>query len=354
MFRLQSNPFKTILVLYVLTFITFTVFLDGVDGKGILRLRPQGVDASFLTSQILPNRTFIVDINGPENYRSIQGAIDSVPDNNQDWVVIHVKKGIYREKVIIPREKPHIYLRGSGSTKTVIVWAESSENNYQSSTFKVEAPNFVAYGISFKNDAPTGIANTSHNQTVAAYVGADKVAFYSCGFYSSHNTLLDNKGRHYYDHCYIQGAVDIIFGRGRSIFHECEIFVINDRRMEIQGSVTAHTRSGLDENTGFVFVGGRVFGTGHAFLGRPRGTHSRVVFAKTYLSKTIRPEGWSDWNHHGSTENLCHCEYKCHGPGAGTSERVQWLKKLSDEEAAPFLSIKFIDGRKWLFAGYSA
>lgn len=96
MFRLQSNPFKTILVLYVLTFITFTVFLDGVDGKGILRLRPQGVDASFLTSQILPNRTFIVDINGPENYRSIQGAIDSVPDNNQDWVVIHVKKGIYR------------------------------------------------------------------------------------------------------------------------------------------------------------------------------------------------------------------------------------------------------------------
>lgn len=86
------------------------------------------------------------------------------------------------------------------------------------------------------------------------------------------------------------------------LVQECEIFVINDRRMEIQGSVTAHTRSGLDENTGFVFVGGRVFGTGHAFLGRPRGTHSRVVFAKTYLSKTIRPEGWSDWNHHGSTE----------------------------------------------------
>ncbi|KAL4560185.1 hypothetical protein LXL04_032334 [Taraxacum kok-saghyz] len=340
---------RTVKVLYVFIFITSTVLMNGVDCKGILRLRPEGVDVSFLTSKIKPNRTFIVDINGPENYRSIQGAINSVPVDNQDWVVIHVKKGIYREKVTIPREKPHIYLRGSGSTKTVIVWAESSENNYQSSTFKVEAPNVIVYGISFKNDAPTGIANTSHNQTVAAYVGADKVAFYSCGFYSSHNTLLDNRGRHYYDHCYIQGAIDLIFGRGRSIFHECEIFVIADKRIEIQGSVTAHTRTGLDENTGFVFVGGRVYGIGHAFLGRPRGSHSRVVFAHTYLSKTIRPEGWTDWNHNGSTKNIYHAEYKCHGPGSCTNERAGWSKKLSDEEATPFLSTKFVDGRQWLF-----
>ncbi|KAI3512384.1 hypothetical protein L1887_19699 [Cichorium endivia] len=352
MFRLKSLLYNTINVLYVFSFITSMVFLDGVDGKGILRLKPQGVDPSFLTSKITPNRTFIVDINGPENYRSIQGAIDSIPEYSQDWIVIHVKKGIYREKVKIPREKPNIFLRGSGSSKTIIVWAESSENNYQSSTFKVEAPNFVAYGISFKNDAPTGIANTSHNQTVAAYVGADKVAFYSCGFYSTHNTLLDNKGRHYYDHCYIQGAVDVIFGRARSLFHECEVFVIADKRVEIQGSVTAHTRSSPDENTGFCFVKGSVYGIGQAFLGRPRGDHSRVIFAKTYLSKTVRPEGWSDWNHHGRTENLYHAEYNCYGPGADTSERAQWVKKLSHEEAAPFLSTEFVDGRKWLFVGH--
>lgn len=70
-----------------------------------------------------------------------------------------------------------------------------------------------------QNDAPTGIASTSQNQSVAAFVGADQIAFYHCGFYSTHNTLFDYKGRHYYDNCYIQGSVDFIFGRGRSVFH---------------------------------------------------------------------------------------------------------------------------------------
>jgi len=73
--------------------------------------------------------------------------------------------------------------------------------------------------FSLQNEAPTGIAYTSQNQSVAAFVAADKVAFYHCAFYSTHNTLFDYKGRHYYESCYIQGSIDFIFGRGRSIFH---------------------------------------------------------------------------------------------------------------------------------------
>ena len=73
--------------------------------------------------------------------------------------------------------------------------------------------------VVLQNEAPTGIAYTSQNQSVAAYVGADMVAFYHCAFYSSHNTLLDLKGRHYYDSCYIQGSIDFIFGHAQSIFH---------------------------------------------------------------------------------------------------------------------------------------
>lgn len=70
-----------------------------------------------------------------------------------------------------------------------------------------------------QNEAPTGVAYTSQNQSVAAFVAADQVAFYHCAFYSTHNTLFDYKGRHYYDNCYIQGSVDFIFGRGRTVFH---------------------------------------------------------------------------------------------------------------------------------------
>ncbi|KAJ0736353.1 putative pectinesterase [Helianthus annuus] len=346
MIKSESRFVINILVCGVL--ITIMFLLDGVNCRSILTLRPPIEDD--VTPKIVTRKMITVDVKGSEKFTSIQDAIDSVPDGNQDWVLIHVKKGTYREKVRIPREKGHIFLRGSGRTKTVIVWSQSCENNYESSTFKVDADDFIAFGISFKNDAPTGIANTSHNQSVAAYVGGDKAAFYSCGFYSSHNTLLDNEGRHYYDRCYIQGAIDIIFGQARSVFHECEIFVIADQRIEIQGSVTAHTRTSANENTGFVFLKGRIYGIGHAFLGRPKGDHSRVVFAKTYLSKSIRPQGWSDWNHHGSLEHVYHAEYNCHGPGSSTAERAPWLKKLSGQEAAPFLSTDFIDGKQWLLA----
>jgi len=41
-------------------------------------------------------------------------------------------------------------MRGNGRGKTAIVWSESSSNNIASATFKVEASDFIAFGISFK------------------------------------------------------------------------------------------------------------------------------------------------------------------------------------------------------------
>jgi hypothetical protein len=82
----------------------------------------------------------------------------------------------------------------------------------------------------------------------------------------------------------------------------CEIFVISDKRVKIHGSVTAQNRESKDENSGFVFVKGKVYGVGDVYLGRAKGAYSRVIFAKTYLSKTIVPKGWTNWSFDGATE----------------------------------------------------
>lgn len=73
-----------------------------------------------------------------------------------------------------------------------------------------------------------GAFGVVNNRSVAAYVAADKVAFYHCAFYSRFNTLFDSKGRHYYDNCYITGSIDFIFGRARSIFNvsQLSIFIL--------------------------------------------------------------------------------------------------------------------------------
>ncbi|KAI9193980.1 hypothetical protein LWI28_002016 [Acer negundo] len=306
------------------------------------------IDSPMLTEKIGTNRTIKVDIKGDGDFTSVQEAINSVPEGNGEWVIIHIRKGVYREKVHIPKEKPYIFLRGNGRGRTAIVWSQSSANNKASATFTAEAPHCIAFGISFKNEAPTGVAFTSQNQSVAAFVGADMIAFYHCAFYSTHNTLFDYRGRHYYANCYIQGSIDFIFGRGRSLFDNCELFVIADQRVSIHGSITAQNRQDEEDNSGFVFIKGKVYGIGNVYLGRAKGAYSRTIFAKTYLSKTIVPHGWTNWSYDGSTENLFQAEYKCHGPGAETMNRVPWSKQLTEQEAENFLSINFIDGKNWL------
>ncbi|KAL9237476.1 hypothetical protein vseg_012019 [Gypsophila vaccaria] len=306
------------------------------------------IDSHVLTEKIVTNHTIVVDINGNGNFKSIQAAIDSVPVGNSKWVIIHVRKGIYREKVQIPHSKPFIFLRGNGKGRTYVIWSHSSSDNIESATFKAEAPDFIAFGISFKNDAPTGEAYTSQNQSVAAYVAGDRAAFYHCGFFSTHNTLFDLKGRHYYDACYIQGSIDFIFGRARSMFHDSEIFVLVDRRIKIHGSITAHNRESPEEPSGFVFNRCKVYGTGQVYLGRAKGAYSTVLFANSYLSGTITPEGWTNWSYNGPTDHLYHGEYLNHGPGSTRGERAAWSIEASEEDAARLLSIDFIDGKQWL------
>lgn len=86
------------------------------------------------------------------------------------------------------------------------------------------------------------------------------------------------------------------------LLQSCEIFVIDDKRLKIHGSITAHNRESEGEKSGFVFVKGKVYGIGDVYLGRAKGAYSRVVFAKTYLSKTIVPKGWTNWSYDGSTK----------------------------------------------------
>lgn len=40
-------------------------------------------------------------------------------------------------------------------------------------------------------------------------------------------------------------------------------------------------------------------------------------------------------------------QYKCSGPGANQAGRATFSRELTDAEAAPFLSLNYIDGGLW-------
>lgn len=56
---------------------------------------------------------------------------------------------------------------------------------------------------------------------------ADKAWFYGCSFISVQDTLADLLGRHYFQNCYIEGAIDFIWGRGQSIYQVISYFFLN-------------------------------------------------------------------------------------------------------------------------------
>ncbi|KAL6614865.1 hypothetical protein ACP70R_037135 [Stipagrostis hirtigluma subsp. patula] len=279
-----------------------------------------------------------VDQSGKGDHRRIQDAVDAAPANSSAGaVVIRIKPGVYREKVVV--DKPGITLIGTSASSTIVTWNESWVST-DSPTVSVLASDFVAKRLTFQNTFGTSAP------AVAARVAGDRAAFYGCRFVSFQDTLLDDTGRHYYRGCYVEGATDFIFGDGHALFDKCHLHSTSPAG----GAFTAHKRSSESENTGYSFVGCKLtgLGAGTSVLGRPWGSFSRVVFALSYMSGTVKAEGWDDWGDAAKQRTVFYGQYQCYGEGSNTGGRVAWARNLSQAEAAPFITKAWIGGQEWL------
>ncbi|XP_006301771.2 putative pectinesterase 11 [Capsella rubella] len=92
-------------------------------------------------------------------------------------------------------------------------------------------------------------------------------------------------------------------------------------------------RTSATEKSGFTFLGCKLTGSGSTYLGRPWGAYSRVVFAYSFFSNVVAPQGWNQWGDSTKQNTVYYGEYKCYGPGADRGQRVKWSKQLSDDEA---------------------
>ncbi|KAK6946262.1 Pectinesterase, catalytic [Dillenia turbinata] len=279
-----------------------------------------------------------VDQSGHGDYKKIQDAIDAVPPNHKELVYILVKPGIYKEKIVVPADKPYITLSGTQPSNTIITWHEGG-SIFDSAVVTILASDFVARYLTIQNTFGRS------GKAVALRVSGDRAAFYNCRILSYQDTLLDETGRHFYSNCYIEGGTDFICGDAASVFEKCHVHSTS----EVGGIITAHHRSTPRENTGFTFLGCKITGSaGTTLLGRPWGAYSRVVFAFTSMSDAILPQGWDDWRDPSKQRTVYYGEYKCYGPGANRAKRVSWSRSLSTKEALQFLNKNMIGGRGWL------
>ncbi|PKA52238.1 putative pectinesterase 8 [Apostasia shenzhenica] len=309
---------------------------------------------------ILPPETnttavLCVDRNGCCNFTTVQSAVNAVADLSQKRTIIWINKGIYLEKVTLAKTKVNVTFQGQGMESTAVVWndtASSSGGTFFSASVSVFGDNFIAKNISFMNVAPMPKPGDVGAQAVAIRISGDQAALWGCGFFGAQDTLHDDRGRHYFKDCFIQGSIDFIFGDGRSFYEACQLISIASPvpagKKVINGAVTAQGRSSKDEKTGFAFVNCSIGGTGRIWLGRAWRPFSRVVFSLTAMTDVISPEGWNDFNDPSRDQTVFYGEYKCSGAGANQTLRAPYVLKMNDTQAAPFLNASYVDGDQWL------
>ncbi|XP_061345989.1 pectinesterase QRT1-like [Gastrolobium bilobum] len=331
------------------------------------------VDEHSLSSAV-SGRVIVVDQSGNGDSPTVQGAVDMIPEDNTERVKIYIYPGTYRERVHVPRSKPFISFIGkpnitvngnelnvtangnalnvtdianaipiiTNSTKASDKGSDGQEMGTDSTaTVWVESDFFCATTLTIENLVGK---DEDKRQAVALRVDGDKVVFYRVRLVGEQDTLLDNNGTHYFYRSYIQGSVDFICGNAKSLFHECLLYSVAG----FWGAIAAHHRDSADEDTGFSFVGCTINGTGSIFLGRAWGEYATTIYSYCVMDDIINPIGWSDWDIPSRQSTAMFGEYECSGKGSNRTERVEWSKALSSEEARPFLGRDYINGDRWL------
>jgi pectinesterase len=280
---------------------------------------------------------FIVSKDGTGHFKTVQEAFNAVPDFRKNPTRIFIKKGVYKEKLILATSKTNVKIVGEDVLHTILTWDDyaSRKNSFDeeigttaSSSFFVFADDFSASNITFENSAgPVG-------QAVAVRVDGDRVMFTNCRFLGNQDTLYPHgeKSRQYYKNCYIEGTVDFVFGWSTAVFDHCTIFCKGT------GYITAASTL-QDTPFGFVFLDCKITGDtpdNSVYLGRPWRPYARTVFINCFLDKQIRREGWHNWNKPEAELTAYYAEYNSHGPGATKENRVLWSHQLTDAEAASY------------------
>jgi pectin methylesterase-like acyl-CoA thioesterase len=315
------------------------VFLVGMVGWGICFACPRGEAAAPSPASARVIRVTVA-ADGHGDFQTVQQAIDHAPPQQDERLVIAIQPGTYRERVVIPQDRPRVTLLGMGNdpASTVITYnmsAAAAGGTFLSSTVDVEGAEFEASNLTLENSYGPG------SQAVALSLHSDRAVLRHCRLIGWQDTLYLASGREYFDECYIEGAIDFIFGNARAVFHECEIRSVGP------GYVTAQSRVVADAPTGFVFIHCRLTAdeaTKKVYLGRPWRPYARVIFLDTEMGAHIEPAGWREW-HPGETNSLdtsYYAEFNSTGSGGVREGRDPHSRFLTEKEAGEFQAKKFL------------
>lgn len=296
--------------------------------------------------------TIFVARDGSGQFRNINEAIDVCRAFTDYHKVIYVKKGTYKEKLIVPSFLTNIEICGEDRDQTVITFDDHANiksdlvpNNHKIGTFatytlKIEGNGITIKNLTVENNAP------KMGQAVALHTEGDRLTFINCRFLGNQDTVYTGveNTRLYFKDCYIEGTTDFIFGPSIAWFEGCTIKNKNDSYI-----TAASTPKG--QPFGYVFNNCKLIcdeGVSKCYLGRPWRQYAYTLFMNCEIGKHIIPVGWQSWSNKDNVETTRYLEYNNRGEGAATAQRVAWAKQLTKKEAKDITPAKvFSTANAW-------
>ena len=273
--------------------------------------------------------TLVVARDGTGEFRTIDEAIEVCRAFMDYHKVIFVKKGIYKEKLVIPSWLQNIEICGEDVNETVITYDDHANINkmgtFRTYTLKIEGNDITLKNITIENNS------ARLGQAVALHTEGDRIKVIHCRIIGHQDTIYTGVAgtRLFFRDCYICGTTDFIFGPSIAWFEGCTIESL------VNSYITAASTP-KDQPFGYIFNNCRLTareGVNQVYLGRPWRDYGYTLFMNCELGRHIRPEGWHHWEKQRE-QTARYLEYNNRGEGASTKERVAWSRQLTKKEAA--------------------
>ena len=293
--------------------------------------------------------TLFVARDGTGEFRNINEAIEVCRAFMEYHKVIFVKKGTYKEKLVIPQWLTNIEICGEDRDNTIITWDDHANipmafsnwplaisqqpiansqqpklGTFRTFTLKIQGSKITLKNITVENNA------ARLGQAVALHTEGDRLTFINCRFLGHQDTIYTGnaKTQLFFKDCYIEGTTDFIFGPSTAWFEGCDIFC------KANSYITAASTP-QDVPYGYIFDNCRITcdkDVDKVYLGRPWRDYGYTLFMNCELPREIRPEGWHQWRPE-AVKTARYMEYNNRGEGAATDQRVSWSRQLTKKEA---------------------
>lgn len=172
-----------------------------------------------------PKPDLTVAADGSGDFKTIQAALDSIPSNNTERIVIYIKDGLYPET--LQMTTPYITLRGQSREGTRI---EAYSPNPKP-IINLNATDCVFQNLSVINTAGVG------GPHAFCFFGriCDHTVIEDCNVYcegADTIALWQNDGHYYHARLNVTGAVDFICPHGWCYMTDCRLYEMNDTGVE--------------------------------------------------------------------------------------------------------------------------